>query len=104
MRYDDRQLHSVTLGMLNLENTDHGPMAGVAVSINVTSRDGTQLGPGLDAQIGFPVSSTSSLEEIRDQALQAAYEMVQRISRESLDDLRAAYDKTPWFQMLKDKA
>lgn len=96
--YDDRWLHSVTVGHFDLRNTGEETLAVAIVTINLTSADGTKLGPGIDVQLGIPATPTSSLVELRDQALQAAHSLIQRVAREDLSDLQSSLNKAPLFE------
>jgi len=46
-RYDNREIFSVDAGLIQLAQTDDGPIAWTSLHIDITSIDGTQMGPGI---------------------------------------------------------
>lgn len=103
MRYDDRKIHSITVGPFALVQGDQGPLASTTVYIDLTAHGRDDLGgPGIVVNIGVPADGNETLHELRSKAIQLSYEMVQRVARETADALAATADKEPLFSIPKD--
>lgn len=101
-RYDDRKLYSVRFHDFALQETDGEPLVGAALTIGITSQDGDQLGPGIELLFGVPASPELSLEELRNQAFNCAYDLLQRIAKETKEDLRTELMKAPLFSAIRE--
>jgi len=99
--YDERALHSVSIGQIAYDVTEEGPLVGVSVLINVVSADGKQLGPGATLELGIPVDPDVSLKRINGQAVEMAYDLVQRLSQFSVEELKSSLSEPPKFVFSK---
>ncbi|SFV33159.1 hypothetical protein SAMN05216456_1904 [Devosia crocina] len=98
MRYNDRSLHSVALGLFETIEADGEKLVSTTVYVTLSSADGKGAGPGIQINLAFEADETTSFATAKAMSTKLAYEMIQRLARETPETFTAAADKEPIFR------